>query len=301
MVVGRLAAAAGGTLAAGALGLAYGVAEAQAFTVRRVEVPVLAPGQQPIRVLHVSDIHLMPYQRRKLGFVSALADLEPDLVVNTGDNISSPDSIALLARSWERLLHVPGVFVFGSNDYSLPKFRNPLRYLAGPSGHRTIPPTSLPVADLRAMLASHGWIDLNHRRAVLEVAGRTIEARGTDDAHLGRDDYPRVAGPAAPGIDLAIGVTHAPYLRLLDAMTRDGVDLIFAGHTHGGQVCVPGVGALVTNCDLDTDRVKGLSRHTAKGRTAWLHVSAGVGTSPYAPYRVACRPEVSLLTLVARG
>ncbi len=81
--------------------------------------------------------------------------------------------------------------------------------------------------------------------------------RGTDDAHLGRDDYSTVAGPADPGADLNIGVTHAPYLRLLDAMTADGMDLIFAGHTHGGQVCVPGYGALITNCDLDPARVKG--------------------------------------------
>ena len=98
---------------------------------------------------------------------------------------------------------------------------------------------------------------------------------------------------------LNVGVTHAPYLRLLDAMTADGMDLIFTGHTHGGQVCLPGYGALITNCDLDADRVKGPSTHTAGGRTAQLHVSAGLGTSPYAPYRFACRPEVTLLTLTA--
>ena len=301
MASAGLAAAAGGILAAGAGALAYGMAEAQAFTVRRVEVPVLPAGEAPLRVLHVSDIHLMPYQRRKLAFVAALADLEPHLVVNTGDNISSPESIGLLARAWDDLLRVPGVFVFGSNDYSLPRFRNPLRYLVGPSGNRQAPPASLPVGELRAMLSSHGWVDLNHRRVRLEVDGRVIEARGTDDAHLNRDDYPAVAGPADTAVDLAIAVTHAPYLRLLDAMTADGAQLIFAGHTHGGQVCVPGVGALVTNCDLDTGRVKGLSRHAAAGRSAWLHVSAGIGTSPYAPYRVACRPEATLLTLVARA
>lgn len=80
-------------------------------------------------------------------------------------------------------------------------------------------------------------------------------------------------------------------------MAADGMDLIFAGHTHGGQVCVPGYGALITNCDLDTARVKGLSRHGA----AHLHVSGGLGTSPFAPYRFANRPEVTLLTLTARS
>ncbi|HVQ18088.1 MAG TPA: metallophosphoesterase, partial [Actinomycetes bacterium] len=97
---------------------------------------------------------------------------------------------------------------------------------------------------------------------------------------------------------------HAPYLRVLDQFARDGYDAIFAGHTHGGQVCVPWYGALVTNCDLEPARVRGLHRHPADSRpsdpgSSWLHVSAGLGTSPYAPIRLACRPEATLLTLTA--
>ena len=91
-------------------------------------------------------------------------------------------------------------------------------------------------------------------------------------------------------------MTHAPYLRVLDAMAADGADLVLAGHTHGGQLCVPGVGALVTNCDLPRKQAKGLSAHDG----SVLHVSAGLGTSPYAPVRFACRPEATLLTLTAR-
>jgi uncharacterized protein len=87
---------------------------------------------------------------------------------------------------------------------------------------------------------------------------------------------------------------------VLDPMVRDGLGLLLAGHTHGGQVCVPGFGALVTNCDLPRRQAKGLSRWVVDGRSAWLHVSAGVGTSPYAPIRFACFPEATLLTLVAR-
>ena len=99
-------------------------------------------------------------------------------------------------------------------------------------------------------------------------------------------------------------MTHAPYLRVLDQFAADGYDAVIAGHTHGGQVCLPFVGALTTNCDLDNARAKGLHRHPADSRdgdpgSAWLHVSAGVGTSPYARIRVACRPEATLLTLTA--
>ena len=94
-------------------------------------------------------------------------------------------------------------------------------------------------------------------------------------------------------------------------MTADGAGLVIAGHTHGGQLAVPLVGALVTNCDLDRRRAKGLSRWWpgadrgavvgGAADAAWLHVSAGLGTSPYAPVRFACRPEATLLTLTARG
>jgi predicted MPP superfamily phosphohydrolase len=177
--------------------------------------------------------------------------------------------------------------------------RNPLSYLVhgkSTGGGKREP--DLPWRELRDRFSEHGWVDLTHRRETLNVNGYRIALRGTDDAHLGRDRYEDVAGPADDAADLNVGVTHAPYLRLLDAMTSDGMDLIFAGHTHGGQVCVPGYGALITNCDLDTRRVKGLSTHTVGSHTAHLHVSAGVGTSPAAPYRFACRPEVTLLTLV---
>ncbi|GMA86526.1 hypothetical protein GCM10025868_17760 [Angustibacter aerolatus] len=74
---------------------------------------------------------------------------------------------------------------------------------------------------------------------------------------------------------------------------------------------MPGYGALVTNCDLDRRRARGLSRWwpgagtvspraAAPRDAAWLHVSAGLGTSPYTPVRFACRPEATLLTLRAR-
>jgi predicted MPP superfamily phosphohydrolase len=160
--------------------------------------------------------------------------------------------------------------------------------------------TPLPTEALRAGLASGGWADVTGGRASLTIQGLRVEFRGTDDAHLHRDDYSVVAGPAADGTDLSIGVTHAPYLRVLDAMTADGVPLVFAGHTHGGQVCVPGWGALTTNCDLPPAMAKGLHPYVGRdGGRAWLHVSAGIGSSPYAPYRFACPPEATLLTLTS--
>lgn len=283
------------------LGLGYGIIEAHRFTLRRFTVPVLAPGSTPIRVLHISDLHLLARQHAKLEWVSRLAGLEPDLVVNTGDNFASDDALEPLLGCLSGLLEVPGVFVFGSNDYLKPVFKNPFGYLLHGRSERS--EGDLPELDfeaLRRAFTGAGWLDLNDRSGSLEVAGRRVAFRGTDDAHHERDHYERVAGPADPQADLNIGVTHAPYRRVLDAMTADGMDLILAGHTHGGQVCLPFKGALITNCDIDPARVKGLSTHRAGGRTAWLHVSAGLGSSPFAPYRTFCQPEASLLTLVAR-
>jgi uncharacterized protein len=288
-----------GAVGAGCLAYA-GLYEVNAFRLRRVTVPVLPPDARPIRVLHVSDVHMTPYARARQRWLSTLGALEPDLVINTGDNLAHQESVPFVLGSFGRLLDRPGVYVWGSNDYYAPEFKNPLRYFEGPSSRDRRPPRMLPWQDLGRGFKEAGWIDLTQSRVSLQIKGVRLGFRGTDDAHINQDRYAEVAGPIGRDeIDVAIGVTHAPYRRVIDAMAYDGHDLIMTGHTHGGQVCVPFYGALVTNCDLDTRRAKGLSKHSAGGQTAWLHVSAGVGTSPYAPIRFACPPEATLLTLTS--
>ena len=151
-------------------------------------------------------------------------------------------------------------------------------------------------------MVAGGWLDANNRRGRLKVADLDVEVGGVHDSHIGRDRYDEIAGPADPAADLRIGVMHSPEPRIMDAFAADGYDLLLAGHTHGGQVCVPGYGTLVTNCGIDPARARGLHRHPVQGGPGrpWLHVSAGLGTSPWAPFRLACRPEASLLTLVPR-
>jgi predicted MPP superfamily phosphohydrolase len=157
----------------------------------------------------------------------------------------------------------------------------------------------LPTESLRKALKQHGWIDLNHHKEIIKINGIKIEARGTDDAHLELDDYSLVEGSPNRTADIAIGVTHAPYERVLAAMAVDKLDLIFAGHTHGGQVRLPWFGeskALTTNCDLENWRSRGVTKVNDE---PWLNVSAGMGTSPFARIRVESPPEVSLITLTA--
>lgn len=300
-------------LGAGAAGVGYAWVEARAFVLRRAAVPVLPPGSSPLRVLHLSDLHMVPRQRRKLAWVQRLAELEPDLVVSTGDSLASMDAVETALEAHGALLRRPGVFVMGSNDYWAPKVKNPARYLLKYGGERRIHGGRLPTDDLIKGFLDAGWTDLNNRRTTLDVAGQRLEFIGVDDPHIKRDRYQLVAGPASTDAALTIGVTHAPYRRTLDAMTTDGAGLVLAGHTHGGQLCLPLVGALTTNCDLPRRQAKGVSRwpaaHEGGGppvdgpatpRPAWLHVSAGLGTPPYAAVRFACRPEATLLTLTAR-
>lgn len=290
-----------GLVAAGAGTLAYAsLVERNLFTLRRFDVPVLPPETEPLRVLHLSDLHLTPSQHRKERWVASLAGTDPDLVVVTGDFLAHPEAVPAVARALGPLLDLPGAFVFGSNDYGGPVWKNPLGYLWRSSQTHVVEGEPLPTEDLRTTLVEAGWVDLNNARTTLKAGGRTVELVGVDDPHVGYDDYASVAGPVSADADVHVAVTHTPEPSVLDAMAADGFSLLLAGHTHGGQVCVPGVGALVTNCGLDRRMAKGLHPWPSDdGRSAWLHVSAGVGTHPTAPVRFACRPEASILTLVS--
>jgi uncharacterized protein len=291
------------TAAAGAGLIGYAsVVERNWFALRRYDVPVLPAGAAPVKVLHLSDVHLTPGRHRLLSWIRSLDSLDPDLVVNTGDSIAHPQAVGPFLAALGPLLERPGIFVYGSNDLYSPAPRNPLRYLREPTNmaSRNIP--DLPWADLGAGMVAAGWLDANNRRGRVKVGDLDVEVGGVHDSHIRRDRYDVIAGPADPAADLRLAVMHSPEPQILDAFAADGYDLLLAGHTHGGQVCLPGYGTLVTNCGIDPERAQGLHRHPAEGGPdrPWLHVSAGLGTSPWAPFRFACRPEASLLTLVPR-
>lgn len=296
----------GGVLALGAGVLAYAsLIERNRFTTRRETVDALEPGESDVRVLHLSDIHLAPWQSKKVEWIRSLRRLNPDFVVVTGDSLGHTDAIPLLGRAFEPFAGTPGVFVHGSNDYFAPRIPNPFTYLIRPS-EPDEEGAPLDTAALDALYGHLGWVGVNNAATRVTVNGRQLVVAGTDDPHLGRDDLDVMANDldatVAGGTPFAalVGVTHAPYRRVLDALTELGSDVIFAGHTHGGQVCVPGYGALTTNSDLPVRYARGLAVWNRGDRHAHLNVSAGIGTSIYAPVRFACPPEAVLVTLRAR-
>jgi len=292
--------AASAVVGAGALTYAA-VVEPRSFKLRRFTLPVLRTSGPDVRVLQLSDLHLTPRLKALPAWLARIADTVPfDLVVVTGDALGHPDAVGKALDTFAPFIDHPGIYVPGSNDYYAPTLKNPVRYLAPDRGTRIMGP-ELPWRDLRAGLLAGGWLWLDNQQAVINVAGRTIDVRGLDDPHLERDDLASIAGPVAPGADLVLGVSHAPYLRVLDAFADAGADVVLAGHTHGGQLCVPGYGALVTNCDLPTRKAKGVHEHGGPGgNSVAVHVSAGLGENQFTPVRFSCPPEATLLTLTAR-
>ena len=271
------------------------------FAIRRADLAILPKGAQEITILHISDIHMAPWQRRKQRWIRRLVTLNPDLVINTGDNLGHSKAIPSVLNCLSELNKINGVFVNGSNDIFAPSVRNPFTYFSSPSKAHPTSHQKLETSLLNSAFTDNGWINLNNATGKLLINDVRLSFIGTDDAHENLADLSKLK-PLGTS-DVIIGVTHAPYLTVLSELNSKGAELIFAGHTHGGQVCWPFTGAaLVTNCDLPTRYAKGLAQlELQQGKKFWLNVCAGLGNSIFAPIRFACRPEVRLITLKAKN
>ncbi|WP_166986980.1 metallophosphoesterase [Canibacter zhoujuaniae] len=298
-------------LAAGITGAAAAtwatVIERNLFAVRQKEVAVLPSGAAPLRVAHISDLHLAPWQDRKIDWLRQQASLQPDIVVLTGDLTGHKESIEAVRYALKPLIEAAEttVFVHGSNDYYGPVFKNPLKYLKPHTAKKTKKQPDIDNDRLTAMLEDLGALNLNNRSARSHVGEHEIEWLGLGDPHIKLDDTAALEANLKEneishqrGSALRFGVVHAPYANSLNELTDRGAQLIFAGHTHGGQLRIPGFGALTSNSDLPNAQARGLSVWYTAQNAAFLNVSAGLGTAITAPARFACRPEISLLTLV---
>lgn len=252
------------------------------------------PGR--LTILHVADLHLVPGQDHRIRFLASLAGLEHDLVVAAGDLLGAPDAEDLTATALAPLTAggQPGVAVLGSNDFYAPVVKSPFSYFTEPD--RRVFGQRLDTQRLVERLDGYGYTTLRGEAMTVRTAAGEVAVGGFDDPHLPSSVLPppELVAPSDDGDALLhLGLVHAPYLAALDVLVDAGHDLLLAGHTHGGQVRLPGIGALTANCDLPLDQARGLSTH--RGRA--LHVSPGLGHNRYAPYRFACRPEATLLEL----
>ncbi|MDO4260112.1 MAG: metallophosphoesterase [Actinomycetaceae bacterium] len=325
-----------GVAVAGTSALAWGSIERRFPVLRHFDLLVPAHrGIQDLKILHIADLHMYPGQEFLVDFLRNVAASEQvDMVISTGDNLSSVDGLELAIAAHEPFFDLPGAFVLGSNDYYSPRPKSWSRYLSQDSRDNDRPTTpDLPWKELVQRFRDAGWADLSNRSALLDVPVRgpvtvdvagpgglepggaasplpsaslasstlplesiqPVALMGVDDPHLDRDVMPETPAEWEKDSSLRIGVAHAPYQRVVNAFSDAGADLVLAGHTHGGQLGIPFMAPLVTNCDLPRSHGKGMHPWTTVNSRTMLHVSAGLGTSKYVPFRVATRPEASII------
>ncbi|MDY5161106.1 metallophosphoesterase [Actinotignum urinale] len=306
----------------GAAGLGWGLLENRAFTLRyrslmlppqeNEENESGRPSSSSLKILHLSDIHLLPNDTSKIDYIRSLAETEPDFLVITGDSLSSVHSLDSLMRALEPFVGIPGAFVYGSNDYYSPIPKNPFAYLLPIEAKNLEREMDLPWEEMSQRFEESGWVNLNNRRATMNVGEWVIDLVGMDDPHINRARMPAVRDDGVAQPHVRIGLVHAPYLWALQALYEDGVELAFAGHTHGGQLALPCIGSLTTNCDLPTAYDSGLftwplgtsgaplrrdGDFNMQQHTMAVQLSAGMGGTPYVPLRVLRRPEATLLAV----
>jgi uncharacterized protein len=278
------------TLAGIAAG-AYSVVEGRSYRLGRVEVPV-GDGSPPLRILHLSDTHLSgltPDLHRWLGGLPEAVG-EVDLIVATGDLIDDDAGIDMAVDALGRFeARLGRYYVLGSHDYFQSTIRGLMAGLSTLYAARRSPETSRPAdtARLEGGLKESGWISLGNAVETVNTPNGTVRLAGVDDPFLKRHETDHIRRGSSDAF--AVAMVHCP--DIVSECVLRGFDLILAGHTHGGQVRVPGFGALVTNCTLPPGLARGLSRVGS----SYLHLSPGLGTSRFAPIRFFCPPEATVL------
>jgi uncharacterized protein len=265
----------------------YGIfVERYRYRVVRHRLDILPTSSRPLVVLHLSDLHFVRADPRKSRFLASLP--QPDVTIVTGDFLAEPEAIATAVEGVRPVRgRLASWFVLGSNDYFVPRPLNYFAYFRRRRVRRRARRGNAP--ELVAALLADGWDDLTNVRRSISLDGLDLELLGLDDAHIRRHDL-RVA-PRRTEDRFGLAVMHSP--DSAPEASALGYGLIVAGHTHGGQVRLPLIGALVTNCSMPPRLVSGLLRIGG----AVVHTSPGLGTSKFAPFRFWCRPEATFLEL----
>lgn len=233
-----------------------------------------------LRICHVSDLHITKDPRNSRAVADALRSVQADLYVLTGDMIHGPGGVDALARWLDEVgPHLqPAVAVYGNAEHK----------------------RRIRVQHLREILEQYGIRVLSNETITIALRHGSLQIVGVDDPHSGHSRVAVAYGQADPS-KWTLVLVHSPE----GVLELDGrrADLVLAGHTHGGQILLPGIGWLSDNTHNRVGLISGL--YTAEDLAvraglshppAALYVSRGLGTSGW-PVRLRCRPELPVLTL----
>jgi predicted MPP superfamily phosphohydrolase len=248
-----------------------------------ISLPRLPKEFEGTTVAVVSDIHAGPGRGRAARAkhtVEIVANLAPDVIVLPGDTVHAVrDANACLSALGE--LKAPyGIWAsLGNHEHGFVWFS---KYVG--------PAPEPPIDEWRRVYGELGIELLVNEARPIEKNGARIWLLGVDDAYSGRDNLAAALATVETD-DLRLAITHSP--DLLDDPRIGEVDLLLAGHTHGGQVRLPGLGPLCAPCRRPRERSAGLIR--ANGTLMYVTRGAGEGT----PIRLLCPREVTLITLAS--
>ena len=257
------------------------------YRLRRYRLDIL-PAGGPLSILHLSDLHMLDGEAHKRRFLRSLP--RADVTIVTGDFLGEPEAVEYVVATLRPLRGgLASFFVLGSNDLFAPRLLNPLRYFIPHDRRRRRLGRRGRGGDLVRQLEDDGWVHLKNRFHDGGLDGIPMEIVGLDDPHIHRGDV--TVAPRRVPERFGLAVVHSP--DPVAELVALGYDLIVTGHTHGGQVRLPWGRALVTNSSIPRSLASGLHRMGG----SFLHVSPGLGTSKFAPFRLFCRPEATLLEL----
>lgn len=220
-----------------------------------------------LRILHLSDVHFLGTIDRSYfeTVFDRLTQTPVDLIAFTGDLFDNLACRDWLATTFARLDAPHGkLFILGNHDW----------YLDPPA--------------IRGDLTALGWTDVGGSSRVLEVRGEAVMVAGSESPWLGeRPELPRADDNSSATFRLLL--SHSP--DDLPWARRHGIDLMLAGHNHGGQVVLPVIGPVYSPSRFGVRYAGG----TFLEPPTVLHVSRGL--SGRHPLRWSCLPEVTVLTL----
>ena len=242
----------------------------------------------PLQILHLSDIHFAYLDRKLASFFDRLAELNPDLIVLTGDIIDCREGVYEAEKQLSKLKSKSGIFaVMGNHDYYDYRLYDCLFHNFQGQRH---PLKRNGTLKLRGVYKKLRIKELRNESQSVEIDGQQIGIHGVDDPVTGHADLTRLRVQKNPGMPHIL-LSHS--LDVLFGLSEHEIDICFSGHTHGGQVCLPGWGAIITHSRAGRKYASGIK----KFMNIQCCISRGMGSSRFMPIRFFSRPEAILLTL----